>query len=129
MFVSVMLRQSLLAELPTVSSPGQPDLRALIRTWIKIDPTELAEERDLALLSPSLTEASKLSNLQEIKALLAPGSVFQVARVEKRYKATNGDQMMRLRIRLNPKFVDRMLDYVDAQALKSEGKDDGQGPR
>lgn len=111
----------LLAELPA-SSPGEPDLRSLIGTWIKIDPAELAEgSRDLGLFSPKMTEASPLSNLEEIKALLAPGSVFQVTGIERRYRASSGDQMMRLRVHVHPKFIDRILAYVDARALKTGG--------
>jgi protein-disulfide isomerase len=112
---------ALLAQLPATTSPGESDLRALIGAWIKIDPAELgADMQDFSMLSTGITDATKDANLKDLRALLS-GSVFQVVSVESRTKNSAGDQMMRLRIRLNPTFIDRLVSYQDAQAVKMGG--------
>lgn len=112
----------LLAQLPPPSTAGGPDFRALIGTWIKIDPAELGPEaQELGPLPSGLTTSDDQARLQELRALIAPGSVLQVTGVEKRYKNAAGDQLMRLRVRLNPRFIDRILDYQDRQMVKAGG--------
>lgn len=114
----------LLEQLPVAAaSSSEPNLRALIGTWIKIDPSELGQDaQDLSAFSPEVSSVARASSMDELRALVAPGSVFQITGTEKRYKNEAGEQLLRLRVRINPRFVDRILDAEDAQAVKAGGK-------
>ncbi len=110
----------LLAQLPESVSSGM-DIRSLIGVWIKIDPKELgADLNDLKDLNPA-NSVTQQADLETVKKFLAGPSLLQVVSTEKRMKNAKGEEQVRLRVRLNPKFIDYALKLQADQQKKSYG--------
>ncbi len=81
------------------------DLSPLVGTWIGIDmPNGVNDIKDLPLLSSTAVTRDLPQNLGE-QAAIRKLPIFRVNSIEKRMKNASGDDILRLRVRVNPSLI------------------------